>query len=117
MPANLSQEAQLIWWKKQIGKKLIADVTPSLISQYKDKLLTEKTVQGKKRSHATVVRYLAILSHLFTVASKEWGWVTDNPVLLISKPREAKGRVRFLDETERQALLKACEGKRLKHPS
>lgn len=80
-----------------------------MISQYKDKLLTEKTVQGKKRSHATVVRYLAILSHLFTIASKEWGWATDNPVLLISKTREAKGRVRFLDEAERQALLKSCE--------
>ena len=107
---SASQEAQLIWWKKQIGEKLLADITPSLISQYKDKLLTEKTVQGKKRSPATVVRYLAVISHLFTVASKEWGWVTDNPLRLISKPREAKGRVRFLDEQERQTLLKACEG-------
>lgn len=103
-----SQEAQLNWWKSQIGEKLLADISPSLISQYKEKLLSENTFKGKIRSPSTVVRYLAILSHVFTIASKEWGWLTDNPVRLISKPREPKGRVRFLSDEERQNLLSAC---------
>lgn len=104
-----SQEAQLNWWKAQIGEKLLADISPSLISQYKEKLLSENTVKGKIRSPSTVVRYLAILSHVFTIASKEWGWLTDNPVRLVTKPREPKGRVRFLSDEERQNLLNACQ--------
>ena len=39
---------------------------------------------------------------------KDWAWVEDNPVLKISKPRAARGRERFLSDTERADLLAAC---------
>jgi integrase len=104
------QKAQLNWWKKQIGDMLLADITPSLISEYKEKLLTDKTIKGKKRSSATVNRYLSVISHLFTVASKEWGWIRENPLSLVSKLKEPNGRVRFLSDDERERLLTACGG-------
>lgn len=103
------QEAQLLWWKKQMGENLLADISPSLISEFKEKLIKENNVKGKKRTPATVNRYLAILSHVFTVASKEWGWVSDNPLRFISRPQEPRGRVRFLNDEERQSLLLACQ--------
>lgn len=59
------QEGQLLWWKEQIGHYLLSDITAPLIVEYRDKLAKEMT-RGKPRSSATIIRYLAILSHVFT---------------------------------------------------
>ncbi len=72
-------------------------------------MLAETTVRKTLRSPATVNRYLAALSHAFTLAMKDWGWVEENPVLKISKGKESRGRVRFLSDDERDRLLKACK--------
>jgi len=103
------QTQQLLWWKNKIGSYALADTTPALIAEYRDKLLQENTVRDKLRSPATAVRYLAALSHAFTVAIKEWGWLESNPVLKITKPKEPRGRVRFLSEDERERLLTAAK--------
>ena len=39
---------------------------------------------------------------------KEWRRVDDNPCRKVSKPKEPRGRVRFLDENERVRLLQVC---------
>lgn len=67
------------------------------------------TRTGDARSSSTVVRYLAALSHAFSIAVKEWGWLDDNPMRKVSKPKEPRGRVRFLDNEERGRLLHACK--------
>lgn len=103
------QKAQLLWWKSRIGAYSLADVTPALLVECRDALLTEPTARGKKRSNSTCVRYLAALSHVFTVAVREWQWIDSSPLEKVSKPKEPKGRVRFLDEDERTRLLEACE--------
>jgi integrase len=46
-----------------------------------------------------------VLSHLFTVARKEWGWVSSNPVTDVSKLREGKPRDKVLTEDERKRLF------------
>lgn len=104
----VGQEAQLLWWKEQFGEKVLADITPALISEYKDKLLRKRTKRNKKRSPATVNRYLAIISHAFTIACKEWGWISENPLRMVTKPKEPRGRVRYLSDQERESLLKVC---------
>lgn len=103
------QTAQLQWWKEQIGAYTLADVTPALIVHHRDKLGGGITVRGTQRSPATVVRYMAALSHAFTIAVKEWGWIDDSPMRKVSKPKESRGRVRFLSDDERHRLLKACK--------
>jgi integrase len=119
-----NQKQQLLWWKKQIGKKLLVDVTPALVSETRDKLIHEpilysrKEKQGdgsikilqheKKRTPATANRYLAALSHVFTMAVNEWQWVDSNPVRKVKKRKESRGRVRFLSDDERVNLLAAC---------
>lgn len=73
------QTMQLNWWKSQIGTYALADITPSLIAEYRDKLLNDEIRKGKKRSPSTVVRYMAALSHAYTIAMQEWGWIDDTP--------------------------------------
>ena len=97
-----AQVTQLHWWQTQIGHYTLVDVTPALIAKCRDTL---------KRTHAsaTVNRYLAVLSHAFTIGVREWEWCDDNPVRKIKRLREPRGRVRFLSEEERQRLLDACQ--------
>jgi len=59
-------------------------------------------------ANSTVNRYLAALSHAFTIAVGEWTWVDDSPMRKVRKPKEPRGRVRFLSDDERQRLLDAC---------
>jgi integrase len=66
-------------------------------------------------AHQTVVRNLALLSHVFTVGIREWEWVTSNPVRLVTKPREPRGRERYLSPDEIQRLLLACKRSRSQH--
>jgi integrase len=104
------QKRQLLWWKEQLGAHSLADITPSLLAEYRDRLASIPTIKDKRRTPATVVRYLAALSHAFTIAVKEWGWLETNPFTRVSKPREPRGRVRFLSDDERNRLLEACRG-------
>jgi integrase len=101
------QGQQLAWWKKHLGRFSLADITPALIAQYRDQL----TDNGgdKPRSSATVNRYLAVLSHMFTIAVNEWAWVDANPLRKVTKMKEPRGRVRFLSDDERTRLLEACK--------
>ena len=109
-PKNIRiQTQQLTWWRDQIGAYTLADITPSLIAEYRDKLAGGETVRGTQRSPATVNRYLAALSHVLTIAVTEWEWLDDSPMRKVRKPTESRGRVRFLTDDERPRLLKACK--------
>lgn len=104
-----NQESQLEWWKSKIGDYTLADTTPAMIAERRDELLHEGIGKGRQRSPATVNRYLAALSHCFTIAVKEWGWIDDSPTRKVRKQREPRGRVRFLSDEERDRLLQACQ--------
>ncbi len=103
------QTQQLAWWKDKLGAYALADITPALIVQYRDELANGDTCRGTIRSPATVVRYMAALSHAFTIAVNEWQWLEDSPMRKVKKPKESRGRVRFLDDGERQRLLETCK--------
>ncbi len=104
-----SQEAQLGWWSEKLGAYTLDKITPAVIAEHRDKLARGKLKNGKKRSAGTVARYMASLSHVFTVAMKEWQWVDDNPFRRVTKPKEPRGVVRFLSDDERAALMTACK--------
>lgn len=95
------QIPQLKFWKDKLGHKAIGKVTTADIAQVRDEL-------SHSVANATVSRYLAVLSHLFTLAVREWGWVHDNPCLRVTRLREPQGRCRFLSDEERLRLLDAC---------
>lgn len=105
---NAKQEQQLKWWRDKLGSYLLSDITPALIASCRDELLSSMTRFGRKMSNTTVLRYLAALSHVFTVAMREWGWVEETPLTKISKPKIGLLRARFLSDEERERLLAAC---------
>ncbi len=94
LPKNLKgypkQKMLLTWWKSQLGSYFLCRITPSMIAELRDKLLTETTSRHKIRTPSTVNRYIAALSRAYTICQKEWHWVNDNPVLKISRPKENK---------------------------
>lgn len=104
-----NQSIHLRWWKNQIGYYFLSDITSSVISQCRDDLLDEDIRGGKKRSPATVSRYMTTMSYVMNVALKEWEWIELNPFTRVKKPKEPRGRVRFLDNEERERLLDACK--------
>lgn len=109
-PKHASNYRQhLTWWKSRLGGVLLADISPSLIAQCRNDLLGTITRRGTKMANGTVVRYMASLSHAFTIAMQDWQWVDDSPLRKVSKPKEPRGRERFLSDDERSALLRACE--------
>jgi len=103
------QTQQLGWWHKELGHLKLSAISPAQIAEHRDKLSQGVTNRGFKRTPATVNRYLAALSHMFTIAVKEWGWIDANPVSKVRKLKEARGRVRYLDDDERERLIKACK--------
>lgn len=60
-------------------------------------------------SGSSVNRYLALFSHLFTIAIKEWGMPLTNPIAAIRKPKENGARDRRLEGDEEQRILDACD--------
>jgi integrase len=99
----------LTWWKEELGSFSLADISPAMIAEKRDHLASGITKRNTKRSPSTVVRYMAALSHAFTIAVKEWGWLEDSPMRRVTKPKEPRGRVRFLSDDERSRLLAECK--------
>src|SRR5262245_27175579 len=88
--------SRLPWWKQQIGEMKLADVTPALLVEMREKLKAQPYVRAKvsskrttvpkgekakefKRTGGTVNRFISVLSHVFTVCRKEWHWAEHNP--------------------------------------
>jgi integrase len=113
--------SRLLWWKNAIGSTKLAEVSPALIVEHRDKLARSTFQRARpaakrsrvkpgeaeqfKRTPATVNRFLASLAHVFTIARREWHWLSHNPMSGVSKLGEPKGRVRSLSDDERTALL------------
>ena len=114
-PKNLrNQKTHFVWWKNQIGCYMLSDLCPAMISQCRDDLLSEEISAGKKRSPATVARYMTSMSHAVNLAVREWEWLESNPFSRVKKPTEPRGRVRFLDDEERDKLLASCQASKSK---
>lgn len=115
---------QLKWWSEQFAGLTVAEITADRISKARDACAAETFTRGKphpdkdtgemiapkerKRTGATVNRYIAALSHLLSFAVKERRFLDRNPVGDISRKKESRGRTRFLSDDERARLLKTC---------
>lgn len=106
-----THKERLTWWCGKIGELRLVQVTPAELSVHRDELAQHVTP-------ATVHRYLAALSAVFTWACQdERQWLQDNPVRRVARPRdtrplEVRERRRFLSDDERNRLLAACQASR-----
>ncbi len=107
------RESHLAWWSAKLGRYHLKDITPAMLTECRNKLLNEpitrngEPVKGTKKAAGTVNRYLATLSAAFACAVKDWSWMDENPMLNVRKPKEPRGRVRFLSASELNTLLDA----------
>lgn len=113
--SQYDQTIQLRYWKRAMGHMRMEEVTTSVVHTVRNRLLEGKTPRGRGRSNATINRYMAALSHAYTVAINEWEWATDNPCKRISRLPESKGRARYLNDVERERLLDACKASENKY--
>ena len=88
--------------RRPIAKLNMISLTPQKIAQHRDERL-------KEIAPATVIRELSYFSSIITYARKEWGININNPVSLVSKPKNPQGRSRILDATETKALFEALK--------
>ncbi len=70
-----------------LARKIVSEVTASDITRWRDERL-------KSVSAASVHREMTLLSNVFKVATKEWGWCADSPVSGVSKPADSAPRTR-----------------------
>ncbi|MHB8252948.1 MAG: tyrosine-type recombinase/integrase [Acidiferrobacter sp.] len=92
------------WWRaSSLGPRSLASIRGKDIAA----LLSEKEAEGA--APHTIHLYLALLSHVFTVARKRWGIEgLANPAELVHKPRLPPGRDRRLVDDEYPRLLSAA---------
>lgn len=115
-------KAALNYWKGAIGGTKLSDITAALIDKQRailqvtpfrranpdskrTSLKKGEKPRAYKRSVATCNRHVAVLSHLFTVARRQWHWIDRNPLEQLTKLSERGARLRHLSVDERKRLL------------
>jgi integrase len=81
------------------GDLTLVEVTPRFISEYKTKR------RGEGASPRTLNYELALMSHAFNLAIREWEWVKENPVKKVSKEKVSNQIERWLTFEEEKNLL------------
>ncbi|WKZ33527.1 MAG: tyrosine-type recombinase/integrase [Thermodesulfobacteriota bacterium] len=81
------------------GNTRLVDVTPSLISSYKD------VCREKKLSPASINQRLTFLNKAFKLAIKEWEWCHINPIEKVSREKIRNERDRWLSLDEEKRLI------------
>ena len=91
------------WQSDPLATKGIGTIKQIDVARWRDGRMAEGYSGG------TITRDLALLSHVFTIAIKEWGFPIANPVLMIRKPKSNLARDRRLHPGEEELLLKHCD--------
>lgn len=98
----------LKYWRSRFSEVKLNELSTSMIDAVKRELLSSTSGNGKKRSPATINRYLAALSVVLNAAVRDWGVLSESPMSRIRKLKEPRGRVKYLDNAQRDRLLSAC---------
>ena len=89
------------WMRHPLAMRSLASLHGADFATYRDERLQEVSAN-------TVRLDLALISHVFTIAKKEWNIPVDNPITSIRKPKLPPGRDRRLINDEEARLLKAA---------
>ncbi len=84
-----------------LASRSMASLTTTDFCEYRDN--RAKTVKP-----STILKELALISHLFNVARKEWGIPVDNIIEDVSKPKVRNERDRMLSAEEEIYIRRAC---------
>lgn len=94
------------WQRRPIAKRFMASI------EGQDVVVSIKEMESEGKGPNTIRLHLALLSHLFEVARKEWRMSSlVNPVETVRKPKLPQGRDRRLFGDEENRLLAACDNR------
>jgi len=88
---------------RTFGSLRLIDVTPAVLGAWRDSRMTGPCAV----SGSTVNRDLNLLSHVFTTARREWGWIVENPCSNVRRPKNAPPRERRISEDEIERITLA----------
>ena len=92
------------WQERPLAARFMAAIRGSDVAD------AIREMEGEGKSANTIRLHLALLSHLFETARKEWDMEgLNNPVEVVRKPKLPKGRERRLVDGEESRLLAACQ--------
>lgn len=100
------------YWKERLSGYALVHLTPELLSKERQLLIETPMLNEKKRSSATVNRYIAALSSCLTYACRRLRWIDENPCFNLIKLKESRGRDRILSEDEASRLIISCKESR-----
>ena len=93
-----------VWKRSDLAVRSLASIRGSDLAAYRDQCLKQGLAP------ATVRNRLALISHLYTTAAREWGMEgLSNPVRAVKKPRADNARSRRLSQEEERYLLAALD--------
>lgn len=92
----------LTWMMESLGDVPLEALTPARLRLWKEDLVN-------RYQPGTVRRYMDVLSAVLTAATKDLDLFAENPMRKVRKPKQPKGRTRFLSENERDRLIAACK--------
>ncbi len=88
------------WLKSPYAERFVSNLHSTDFAAWRD------TRIKKGLAPSTVIKELALISHLYFIARAEWGFEgLDNPVRYIRKPRLPKGRSRRVTDEEINLLI------------
>lgn len=82
------------------ARRLLAEITPAMISDWRDARL-------KVNAHGSVLRDMVLLSHVFEVARRDWGWLSVNPIKDVRKPSEPDHREVLISLAQQRKMLRS----------
>tara|TARA_R110000787_G_scaffold75714_4_gene167435 strand:+ start:1079 stop:2386 length:1308 start_codon:yes stop_codon:yes gene_type:complete len=93
------------WWRSEIGHIQLTSLTSGDLAAARDKLLGQTRCKpngdrdplARTLSPATVRKYMALLSIVFSAAVRKWdSWLDENPMAKVDKPEVDNSRRRCL---------------------
>lgn len=102
---------RLAFLGREFGEIKLVDMTADVIGQWRNRRL-KGTPEIAKVSGSTVNRDMNLLSHVFSTARKEWGWMAHSPTTDVRRPKEADPRERLISsqEIELMCLMLGFDG-------
>ncbi len=100
----------LAWWRDTLGCYVLADLTPAQFAEARDLLLKKPSRKGNTLSPDTIKRYFLTINAVLKTCVVDWAWLEKSPLDgRVKLPSLPEGRIRFLDDDERERLLKSCK--------
>lgn len=101
MSSHIRDKSLIAHLNPKFGEMYLTDITTAMISEYK----AQRRVEGA--SPRTINYELTLMSHAYSMAIKEWGWIKDNPVSRVKKERLNNNIERWLSTEKEDKLMTA----------